>query len=176
MGEIQKFGRGPFDRAIIEGFSQHKSAAEVSESEPILGTLSPEQCLDRLHKIVASRDILDAATLSKLNLEDAYFLRNKLRAQLEKMQVIDKDTAATFIKAIDAVQTRVEKSTKGFEDIVIRMQQMHARVMAEAIQVSYAQVAVRLQQEFDIPAETAYKMLEEALPIANASLNGHVSD
>lgn len=176
MAEIQKFGRGPFDRAIIEGFSQHKSAVEVSESEPISGTLSPEQCLDRLHKIIASRDILDAAMLSKLNLEDAYFLRNKLRAQLDKAEHIDKDSAATFIKAIDAVQTRVEKSTKGFEDAMIRMQEMHARIMAEAIQVSYAQVAVRLQQEFNIPAEVAYEMLEEALSPARDSLNGHVSD
>lgn len=176
MGEIQKFGRGPFDRAIVEGFSQHKSAQEVSQSYPISGTLSPEQCLDRLSKIVASRDILDAAMLAKLNLDDAYFLRNKLRAQLEKAEHIDKDSAATFIKAIDAVSIRIEKSTKGFEDSMIRMQEMHARVMAEAIRVSYAQVAVKLQQEFHIPAEVAYKMLEEALPVAVESLEGEVGD
>lgn len=176
MGEIQKFGRGPLDHAIIEGFSQHLSAAEVSASAPINGLLTPEECLSRLGRIVASRDIVDAATLAKLNLEDAYFLRNKLRAQLNNAEYIDKDSAAMFIKSIDAVQVRIEKSTQGFEDAMIRMQEMHARVMAEAIQVSYAQVAVRLQQEFGIPAETAYGMLEAALPIAVESLNGHVSD
>lgn len=176
MTDIQKFGRGPFDRAIVEGFSRKASAEEVSQSEPINGLMSPEECLIRLQKILASRDILDAATLAKLNLDDAYFLRNRLRAQLEKAEHIDKDSAATFIKSIDAVQQRIEKSTKGFEDAMIRMQEMHARVMAQAIQVSYAQVAVQLQQEFGIPPEQAYAMLEAALPIAVESLNGEVGD
>lgn len=175
MGDNQILGWGPIDRAIIEGFSQHISAEEVSQSEPINGTLSPAECLARLQKIVASRDILDAATLAKLNMEDAYFLRNKLRAQMDKMQVIDKDTAATFIKTIDAVSVRIKESTKGFEESMIRMQEMHARVMAQAIQVSYAQVAVQLQQEFGIPPEKAYAMLEAALPVALESLNGEVS-
>lgn len=176
MGENLNFARGPFDRAIVEGFSSHLSAEEVSQSPPINGLLSPEECLSRLAKIVASRDIVDAAMLAKLNLEDAYFLRNKLKAQLDKSDFIDKDSAATFLKAINAVQERIEKSTKGFEDQMIRMQEMHARVMAEAIQVSYARVAVQLQQEFGIPPERAYAMLEAALPIANESLNGNVGD
>ena len=168
-------GWGPIDRAIIEGFSKHISAEEVSQTAPINGALSPAECLARLQVIVSSRDIVDAATLAKLNLEDAYFLRNKLRAQLEKADYVDKDSAATFIKSIDAVQVRIEKSTKGFEDSMIRMQEMHARVMAQAIQVSYAQVAVQLQQEFGIPPEKAYAMLEAALPVALESLNGEVS-
>jgi hypothetical protein len=176
MGDVQKFGKGPFDKAIVEGFSRHLSAEDVSANPPIMGMLSPAQCLDRLNKILASRDILDAATLAKLNLEDAYFLRNKLRDQMEKMKVIDKDTAAMFIKSIDAVQTRVEKSTKGYEDAMIRMQEMHARVMMQAIKVSYAQVAVQLQQEFSIPPERAYAMLEEALPLALESLEAEVVD
>lgn len=176
MADIDRIGRGPFDRAIVEGFSRHLSADDVSANPPIMGMLSPAQCLDRLNKILASRDILDAATLAKLNLEDAYFLRNKLRDQMEDMKVIDKDTAAMFIKSIDAVQTRVEKSTKGFEDTLIRMQEMHARVMMQAIKVSYAQVVVRLQQEFNIPPDQAYAMLEEALPLALESLEAEVVD
>lgn len=176
MGEIQKFGRGPFDKAIIEGFSRHLSAEEVSQSAPINGALSPVECLSRLTKIINARDVLDASMLAKLNLEDAFFLRNKLRAQLEKSDFIDKDSAATFIKSIDAVQARIEKSTKGFEDLMIRMQEMHARVMAQAIQVSYQQVVVQLQQEFNIPPDRAYAMMEEALPIAIESLNGEVVD
>lgn len=176
MADIQKFGRSPFDKAIVEGFSRHLSAEEVSANPPIMGMLTPAQCFDRLNKILASRDILDANMLAKLNLEDAYFLRNKLRDQMEEMQVIDKDTAASFIKAIDAVQVRVEKSTKGFEESMIRMQEMHARVMMQAIKVSYAQVAVKLQQDFNVPPEKAYAMLEEALPLALESLEAEVVD
>ncbi len=175
MSQVEHFGRGPFDHAIVEGFSSHLSAAEVAANAPINGTLTPEQCLARLDKIVKSRDILDAATLAKLNLEDAYFLRNKLKAQLIAAGNIDKDAATTFIKAIDAVQTRVEKSTQGFEDAMIRMQEMHARVMMQAIRVSYETVALRLEREYDIPAEVAYQMIEEALPLAVESLDGEVN-
>lgn len=171
---VEKLGRGPYDKAILAGFAAHKSAEEVSNSSPILGVLSPAECLDRLNKLVAARDILDAATLAKLNLEDAYFLRGKLRAQMEEMTVIDKDTANSFIKAIDAVQARIEKSTKGFEDQMIRMQEMHARIMAQAIEVSYQRAATKLAQRFDIPIEVSFEILEEALPLAVSSLEQEV--
>lgn len=172
---MEKLGRGPFDKAILEGFASHKSADEVSASAPIFGTLSPAECLDRLNKLVASKDILDAAMLAKLNLEDAYFLRNKLRAQMEKTDYIDKDTAQTFIKSIDAVQGRIEKSTKGFEDQMIRMQEMHARIMAQAIEVAFQQAATQLSQRFDIPLESSFEILEDALPLAVKSLEAEVA-
>ncbi len=175
MSSVEKFGRGPFDAAILDGFRQHLSAEEVAQSHPINGTLSPEECLSRLDKIIRSRDILDAATLAKLNLEDAYFLRNKLHAQLKAAEFITKDDATTFIKAIDSVQTRIEKSTQGFEDQMIRMQEMHARVMAQAIQTAYQTVALRLQQEFGIAPEIAYGMLQEALVVSEGSLKAEVS-
>lgn len=172
---VEKLGRGPFDKAILAGFAAHKSAEEVSASEPIFGALSPVQCLDRLNKLIASKDILDAAMLAKLNLEDAYFLRNKLRAQMEKTDYIDKDSAGAYIKSIDAVQTRIERSTKGFEDQMIRMQEMHARIMAKAIEVAFQQAATELSQQYNVPLEASFKVLEEALPLAMTSLEEEVA-
>lgn len=174
MGEIQKFGRGPFDRAIVELFSRHLSAEEVSQAHPINGALSPAQCLDRLGKLLKNKDILDAITLAKLNLEDAYYLRNRLRAQLEKAEFIDKDSAATFIKSIDAIEQRLKQTTAGYEDAMIRMQEMHARVMAEAIAVTYDKAALKLSQEFNVPLEDSYRILREQLPEAVTMLEAEV--
>ena len=175
MGSVEKFGRGPFDVAIIEGFSQRLSAEEVSARSPISGTLSPEECLSRLDKIIKSWDILDAYTLAKLNMQDAYFIRNKLHAQLQKAEFITKDDATTYLKALDAIQSRIEKSTQGFEDQMIRMQEIHARVMMQAIEVSYQTVALRLASEYNIPIEVSYELLKEALPLASKSLEQEVS-
>jgi hypothetical protein len=172
---VEKFGRGPFDKAIIRGFSSRMSPEEVSASAPILGTLTPAECLSRLDAIIRSKDILDAAMLAKLNLEDAYFLRNKLREQLDKSDYISKDDAAIFIKSLDAVQVRIEKSVLGFENQAIRMQEMHAHIMAQAIQVAFDKAAIMLSQQYSVPAEEAYRILEECLPLAVSSLEAEVA-
>lgn len=172
---VEKFGRGPFDKAIIQGFSSRLSPEEVSASAPIYGTLSPAECLARLDKIIKSKDILDAATLAKLNLEDAYFIRNKIHAQLEKSEYISKDDASTFIKTIDAVQSRIEKSVLGFENQAIRMQEMHAHIMAQAITVAFEKAALKLAQEHNVSFEDAWEILEESLPLAVASLEAEVA-
>lgn len=172
---VEKFGRGPFDKAIIKGFSSRLSPEEVSASAPIYGTLTPAECLSRLDSIIRSKDILDASMLAKLNLEDAYFLRNKLREQLDKSEYITKDDATTFIKSLDAVQVRIEKSILGFENQAIRMQEMHAQIMAQAIGVAFEKAALRLAKEHNVSFEDAWEIMEDALPLAVSSLEAEVA-
>lgn len=172
-GQVEKFGKGPYDRLIIESFASHMSAEEVSLKTA--GVLSPAQCIDRLNKIVQSKDMLDVEMLAKLNLEDAYYLRNKLRKQMDNSEYISKDDAASWVKAIDAIQSRIEGSSQQIEDALIRMRQVHATVMAEAIRVGYERALLELQKRYpQITREEAYIVLEESMPLAIESLQDNV--
>lgn len=172
---MQKFGRGPYDKLIVSGFSARMSAEEVSITTG--GVLSPVQCLDRLNELLDAKDMLDVEALLKLNIEDAYFLRNRLRKQMEDSEYISKDDAATWIKAIDAIQSRIEGNSQQIEDALIRMRQIHAQVMADAIRVGYEKALLELQQRYpEISREEVYIVLEEAMPLAIESLQDNVID
>lgn len=128
-----QIGRSPYDDAIIAGFSNRMSAEEVSASKPILGALSPAQCLLRLQQLIASKDILDAKDTLALLLEDIYFLRGKLRKQMDEQDYVDKDLATTWLKTIDAAATRVDKANIGLNDAMMRFTEVRAREFVEAL-------------------------------------------
>lgn len=138
MATPATIGKTPFDSAIIEGFSRRWSAEEVSMNPPISGSLTPAQCLSRLQKLIASHDVLDAKDSLSLLLEDVYFLRNKLRDQMEDASYIDKDTAAAWLKTIEAAATRIDKANIGLNDAMLRFTEVRAREFVEALNYVYA--------------------------------------
>lgn len=169
-------GRGPFDGAIIAGFANNLSAEEVSSNPPVNGALTPEQCLLRKTQLISAKgDAMDAQEKLALLLEDIYYLRGKLRGQMDKADYIDKDSAAVWLKTIDAAINRVDKVNVGLEDAVVRMQEMHARVMAQAIHVGFEKAIMELQKRYEIPREEAYLVLSEALPLAIESVEAEVA-
>lgn len=161
-------GEGPFDAAIIRAFSAGDTAEEVSRE--VGGMMTPEECLSRLMDLIQSKDILDAKDRLALLIEDIYFLRNKLRKQMESSDYIDKDSAAIWLKTIQALVDRIDKVDASFLEAMMRMQEAHARVMSRAIEVGYEKALLELQKRYDIPREEAYLVLRESLPLAIAEL------
>lgn len=126
-------GRGPFDQAIVEGFSRGLSAEEVSLNDPIRGVLTPAQCLSRLTKLIKSKDVLDAKDKLALLLEDIYWLRNKLRDQMDKMDVIDEKQASVYIKTLEAASKRIETANLGMSEAMLRFNELRAQEFVAAL-------------------------------------------
>ena len=126
-------GRGPFDAAIIEGFSRGLSAEEVSLNDPIRGVLTPAQCLSRLTKLIKSKDVLDAEDKLALLLEDIYWLRNKLRDQMDKTDFIDEKQASVYIKTLELAAKRIETANLGMSDAMLKFNELRAQEFVAAL-------------------------------------------
>lgn len=142
---VAVLGRGPFDAAIVEGFSSNKSAEEVSDS--IGGTLTPAQCLARLTKLIQSKDVLDASDKVALLLEDVYYLRAKLKKQMEESDYITKDAATMWLKTIEVAVARVESVNVGMSDALMRFNQVRANEFVASLTYIIDHLLTMLQEQ-----------------------------
>ena len=126
-------GRGPFDQILIDGFSGNASAEEVSELTG--GVLTPVQCLARVTKLIRSRDVLDAADRLNLLLDDVYWLRNKLKEQMEKSGYIDEKQAGIYLKTIESLVKRIETVNAGLGEAMLRFNELRATEFVEALTI-----------------------------------------
>lgn len=126
-------GRGPFDYAIVNGFSRGWSAEEVSTNDPIRGTLTPTQCLSRLTQLIKSKDVLDAKDRLALLLEDIYWIRNKFRDQMEKMEVLDEKQVGAYIKILEAAAKRIETANVGMNEAMLKFNEVRAGEFVAAL-------------------------------------------
>jgi hypothetical protein len=125
-------GTGPFDKIIIEGFAAYKSAEQVAEDTS--GVFTPAQCLARLNQLVRSTDVLDAKMRLNLLLQDTYWVRNKLRKQMEEPNYfLTKDDATILLKTTDAIVTQIEKANIGLNEAMLRFNEVRAAEFIEAL-------------------------------------------
>jgi len=158
------FGRGPFDSKITEGFASGLSAEEVSDS--INNVLSPEQCLSRVTKLIRSRDVLDNKDRLALLLEDAYWLRAKLKKQMEEAGYIGKDTAKTWLDTLEHIVTRIEKAQLGMGDALLRFNEVRAQEFFHALTLIGGALADALSERHGIDSTEVDEIILEAIPEA----------
>lgn len=161
--ELDKIGHGPFDAVIVEGFAANKSAEEVSIMPPINGLLTPAQCLARVTQLVKSKDVLDVRDRLALALDDAYWLRSKLKKQMTDAEFIDAQQATVFLKTLDAITARIERAQLGLTEQLLRFNERRAHEMVEALNYIMAQVLESLDQRGIEKAELDEIVLE-AIP------------
>lgn len=167
-------GKGPFDAALIEGFSAGSSAETVSES--IGGVLTPVECLARIQKLVSAFDPLDVPDQLALILQDNYYVRNRLKKQFEAKEYLDKDDVTSWLKTTDAIAKRIESQSTELAAQMMQVHEIHARVMTAAIRVSFKAALLELQRRYpEITEQEAFEVLELAMPVAIESLNDEVS-
>lgn len=161
--DLTKIGTGPFDEAIVRGFSERRSAEEISNSEPINGLLTPAQCLARLNQLIKSKDVLDVRDALSLALDDVYWLRTRLRKQLDESDWIAHDQANVYLKTIDAITGRLEKVQAGMSDHMLRFNQRRAEEMIQALGYIMSQVTTGLEQ-LGIDRAEIDEIVLEAIP------------
>lgn len=158
-------GRGPFDRVIIEGFASNLSAEEVAERTG--GVLSPAQCLARLTKLIRSKDVLENRDRMSLLLEDAYYLRNRLRQQMDDREYIDKDSAAIWLKTLEVIVNRVEAANAGLSDQMLKFNEIRAQEFIESLTTIVVMLMGELSQRHpEIDAGEVNEIVLEAIPNA----------
>lgn len=165
--QVANIGTGPFDRALVDLFARNLSPEEVSASEPINGILTPAQCLSRIKKIIGSKDALDHADRLALLLDDAYWLRNKLKKQMDKVDFIAPDQAAAWMKTLGMIVDRVEAANLGMSEQMLRFNEKRAD---EFIQSLTAIVTTLLQilgdRHPEIEQAEVTEIVLEAIPSA----------
>jgi hypothetical protein len=158
-------GYSPFDRAIISGFSANKSAEEVSRTAPINGTLTPAQCLNRLTQLLDSKDVLDVYQKKMLIIENVYALSTRLRQQLDKMDFIDKDNGAMFLKTQKELMEMIERVKGDATEQLMAFNQKRADEFTNALGYIFDAVLERLVEKHpDIIVEEAQEIVLEAIP------------
>lgn len=163
--ELARVGRGPFDILILEGFAGNKSAEEVAELTG--GVLTPAQCLARLTKLVRSKDVLESKDRLSLLLEDAYYLRNRLRQQMDDREYIDKDSAAIWLKTLEMIIGRVEAANAGLSDQMLKFNEIRAQEFIESLTTIVVMLMGELAQRHpEIEAGEVNEIVLEAIPNA----------
>lgn len=157
-------GRGPFDQVIIDGFASNKSAEDVSALTN--GVLTPAQCLSRLHKLIKSKDVLDAKDKLALTLEDVYWLRNKLHDQMKKSDWVKPDEAKTWLATIEAIVKRIETASNGLGEVMLKFNEIRAQEMTEALVFIGSQIAAAIGQRFEVEEGEVDMIVLEAIPDA----------
>lgn len=161
-------GLGPIDKKLVRLAAQKKSLVEISKE--IGGVLTPAECGARINDILDSRDWLSVLNQKRLILDDAAWLANKLHSQIDKMEYVNKDDAAVYIRSLKELLGMINDITMQDEATMMRIAEVHARIIAGAIRVGFEDVLARL----DVPEQDAYIVLEEAMPAAfNELVDGH---
>ena len=161
---VAVFGRGPFDQVIMDGFAENKSAEEVAAMTN--GVLTPAQCLSRLGKLVKSKDVLDAKDKLALTLEDVYWLRSKLRAQMDKSDWIKPDEAKTWLATIDTIVKRIETANLGLGEAMLKFNEVRAQEMSHALVYIGTQIAAALSEKYEVDSSDVDMIVLEAIPDA----------
>lgn len=158
-------GYGPFDKALIQGFAANKSAEEVSRMEPINGTLSPAQCLDRLNKLLASKDVLDVQQKRALLVDNAYDLLAKLKKQIETSDYIAPDVANSYMKTVKDLMDMLDRSNAQIEEAMLKFTQRRAMEFTAALTYIFdAALAALVQRHPELSVEEAQEVIYEAIP------------
>lgn len=161
---VAVFGRGPFDQVIMDGFAENKSAEEVAALTN--GVLTPAQCLSRLGKLIKSKDVLDAKDKLALTLEDVYWLRSKLKTQMEKADWVKPDEAKAWLATIESIVKRIETASNGLGDAMLRFNEVRAQEMTQALVYIGTQIAINMSERFEVEQGDIDMIVLEAIPDA----------
>lgn len=165
-------GYGPFDKAIIRGFSSNLSAEEVSQAEPISGTLTPAQCLDRLIRLLESKDVLDVQQKRQLLVDNAYELLAKLKKQTDDAAYIDKDSATTYLKTLTTVMDMLDRANAQIEEAMLKFNSRRAQEMTLALQFIFERTfAVLAERNPTLGLEEAQEVVLEVIPASLPEVN-----
>ncbi len=169
MGRKQatSIGFGPFDRAIIAGFGANLNADEVSRNAPINGTLTPAQCLDRLHRLVESKDVLDVQTKRALIVDNAYELAAKLKKQIDGMDYIPHEQAGMYLKTLKELMLMLDSANAQIEEAMLKFNARRAQELTQALIFVFTKVIGELVKEHpDIEIVEAQELVMLAIPEA----------
>jgi hypothetical protein len=161
-------GLGPVDKALLQHAAARKSLEEISAA--IGGVLSPAECGHRINQILESRDWLSVLDQKRLILEDAAMMLEKLRKQMTDTEYVSKDDANTFRQALTSMLDMIDNVTAKDEAQMMRITEVHARLMAQAIRLGYERALFELQKNANIDEQQAYAALEAAIPIVFEAL------
>lgn len=162
-------GLGPFDKRILQLLSERKSPEEISFA--IGGLLTPAQCAARGIEILESHDFLEVLNQKRLVVENATWISSKLKSQIESMDYIDKDSAGVYMKSLNDIMKMIDGMNFEDEASMMRVREVHARVMVAAIRVAFEKALLELQKRHpEIEEAEAYEVLESAMPLAVNSL------
>lgn len=163
--QVAAVGRGPFDRIIIESFASNMSAEEVAAETGNI--LSPAQCLNRLTQLVRAKDVLESKDRLALLLEDAYWLRAKLRKQMEESSYIDEKQATTWLKTLGVIVDRVEAANLGLGEAMLKFNELRAQEFFESLTgIIDKLLGILAEKHPEIEAEEVNMIVLEAIPAA----------
>jgi hypothetical protein len=160
-------GHSPFDTAIMEGFSANKSAEEISTAAPINGVLTPAQCLNRLNQLIQSKDVLDVHQKKMLILDNTYELSNRLKKQMDKLDFIDKDNGAMFLKVQKELLSMVEDIKGDANEKLMAFNQRRADEFTNALVYIFDKLMDRMLEKYpDLAVDEAQEIVLEVIPDA----------
>lgn len=158
-------GYGPWDSAIIDGFGANKNAEEIARSHPINGTLTPAQCLDRLNKLIASKDVLDVAQRRQLLVDQGYGLLSKLKKQIDELDYVAPDQAMAYLKTIKEVMEMVDRANGQIEEAMLKFNQRRADELMQALVfITDRMFEKMLEKDPNLDIQEAQVIVLEALP------------
>ncbi len=161
-------GLGPIDKQIIQQANLRRSPEEISVATG--GVLSPVEVAARITSIIEARDWLSTLDQKRLILDDMAFMIDKLKKQVEASEWLTKDDANTYRTALKDMLAMIDNVTLQDEAQMMRISEVHARVMAGAIRLGYERAVFELQKKYPIDQQEAYEALEAAIPVAFETL------
>lgn len=161
-------GLGPVDKQIMTLAGQRKSLEEISRE--IGGLLTPVEIHARITSIIESRDWLSTLDQKRLVLDNMAFMVDKLKDQIENAEYLTKDEANAYRTSLKDYLTMINDVNMQDEAQMMRISEVHARVMAGAIRLGYERAVFELQKKYNIEEAEAFAAIEAAIPIAFQSL------
>jgi hypothetical protein len=161
-------GLGPVDQKLIRLAGKRMSMEEISHE--MGGILTPAECGARISAIIEARDWLSTLDQKRLILDDMAFMVDKLKQQVEAAEWLTKDDANTYRAALKDTLDMIDNVTLQDEAQMMRISEVHARVMAGAIRLGYERAVFELPKRYDISEQEAFEAIEAAIPVAFETL------
>lgn len=154
------------DKKILDGHVENKSPREISDE--MGGVMSPERVMQRTAELLDSHDYLD----DHRKLQLVVYEMGKAKAMLFKMLENGDIRAAPTLRAIlRDLAGVITKSNEKYAEQMMRVYEVHARVMAKAIKVAMLAASLELQNAHpEIPPAEINAAFTNNLPLALESL------
>lgn len=165
--------RSALDEKLIKLARQRKSPVEISEA--LDGKISPEAAEKRIHDILREKDYFTLDEIRMLHLEELMETQERFKQLADEG---DQKSYGTLARTQVTIGQVIENLSKGnFNEKMMQVNELHAKVMIDAISVAFEKAIQELNKRYpEIEYSELAEILEDSLPLAVSSIKSHVED
>lgn len=165
-------GESAIEARLLDEATQFQSPKEISKK--LNGAVKPKSVVDTVTELLDKRDWLTEAQQDRLLMRDLQKLKNDLQA---KVQDDDQAAYGPLVRVLEQIGKRIDKLKEQSDDRMLQIQEAHARVMFQAIEVAFHTSVLKLQERYpEFDRIELQEILEESLPLALKSLDDKIAE